>query len=170
MGPLGGPHSRNEDKKRREDREREREEEQSGLGEGLYQTFRTVSGTTGHGQFEERDREVERLRRLVRDLELDARNRPQRRDQDDRERRDDNVGDCNGGESSQSGSCQRRTVPENHANEGLDPTLEDHVDAGTVPILGNHIDEETIHVRMGMLTEVRTLPRSNSPTMLLWMP
>ena len=80
------------------------------------------------------------------------------------------MGDRYGGESSQSGSCQRRTVPENHADEGLDPTPEDHVDAGTVPILGNHIDEETIHIRMGMLIEVRTLPRSSSPTMLLWMP
>ena len=86
----------------------------------------------------------------MRDLELDARNRPQKRDQDDRERRDDNVGDCNGGESS-----QRRTVPENHADEGLDPTPENHVDAGTVLILENRVDVKTVHVRAGMLIGVR---------------
>ena len=86
--------------KRREDREREREEEQSGLREGSYQTLQTVSGTTGRGRFEERDREVELLRRLVRDFELKARNKHQRRDQDNRERIDDNVGDRDGGESS----------------------------------------------------------------------
>ena len=59
--------------KRREDRERERREEESGLGEGSDQTHRTMSGASGHGQFDERDQELERLRRLVRDLELEAR-------------------------------------------------------------------------------------------------
>ena len=86
--------------KRRENREREREEEQSGLEEGSYQTLQMVSGATGHGRFEERVREVELLRKLVRDFELKARNRHQRRDQDNQERRDDNVGDRDGGESS----------------------------------------------------------------------
>ena len=66
--------------KRREDREHEREEEQSSLEEGLYQTRQTISGASGHGQFEERDQEVEWLRRLVRDLELEARGMCQRRD------------------------------------------------------------------------------------------
>ena len=61
--------------KRREDREREREEEQSGLGEGLYQTHLTISGASGHGQFDERDPELKRLCKLVRDLELEARGR-----------------------------------------------------------------------------------------------
>ena len=59
--------------KRREDREREREEEQSGLGEGSYQTHQKMSGASGHGQFNKRDQELERLRKLVRDLELEAR-------------------------------------------------------------------------------------------------
>ena len=67
--------------KRREDREHEQQEEQSGLREGSYQTLRTISGATGHGQFEERDQEVEWLCRLVRDLELEARDRRQKRDQ-----------------------------------------------------------------------------------------
>ena len=66
--------------KRREDREREREEEQSGLGEGSYQTHRIISSASGHGQFNERDQELERMRRLVRDLELETRGRHHRRD------------------------------------------------------------------------------------------
>ena len=68
--------------KKREDRECEREEEQSSLKEGLYQTLQTVSGATGHNQYEERDQEIERLRSLVRDFELKERNRRQRRNQD----------------------------------------------------------------------------------------
>ena len=74
-----------------------------------------------------------------------------------------------------------KTIPKNHADAGLDPILKDHVNKGTVLILGNHVDEvtlvpknhvneETVHVRMGMLTEVWTLLRSNDPTTLLWMP
>ena len=59
--------------KRRKDRERERREEESGLGEGSDQTHRTMSSASGHGQFDERDQELERLSRLVRDLELEAR-------------------------------------------------------------------------------------------------
>ena len=55
-----------------------------------------------------------------------------------------------------------------HVNDGIVP--ENHADTGTVPVLRNHVDEETIHVRTGMLTEVRTLSKSNGPTMLLWMP
>ena len=74
-GLLGDPRGRNKDKKRREDREREREEEQSSLREGSYQTRRMISGASGHGQFEKRDQEVEWLRRLVRDLELEARDK-----------------------------------------------------------------------------------------------
>ena len=44
----------------------------SGLGKGSYQTHRTMSGASGHGQFDERDKELERLRRLMRDLELEV--------------------------------------------------------------------------------------------------
>ena len=61
--------------KRREDREHEQEEEEFGLGEGSYQVHRTISGASGHWQFKERDEEVEQLRRLVRDLELKAKDR-----------------------------------------------------------------------------------------------
>ena len=68
--------------KRSEDREREREreEEQSGLREGSYQTLQTVSSAMEHEWHEERDREIERLRKLVRDFKLEARTRHQRRD------------------------------------------------------------------------------------------
>ena len=59
-----------------------------------------VSGAIGHGQFKERDQEMERLCRLVKDFELEARDRHQRRDQNNQEMRDDNVGDRYGGESS----------------------------------------------------------------------
>ena len=59
-----------------------------------------VSGATGHDQHEERDQEIERLRRLVKDFELEERNRHQGRNQDNRERRDDNVGDRDNGKSS----------------------------------------------------------------------
>ena len=73
------------------------------------------------------------------------------------------------------------TVPENHADTGLDPIPEDHVGIETVPALGNRIDEVTlilknhvnkgtVHIRTGMLTEVRTLPSIKGLTTLLWMP
>ena len=73
-----------------EDREYE-EEWQFGLGEGLFQTYRTMSGASGHNRFDKKDKELkrkdeelERLRRLVRDLELEVRGRHQRRDHEER--------------------------------------------------------------------------------------
>ena len=68
--------------KRREDRECERDKEWSGLEEGSYQTHRTMSGASGYGQFDEKDKELEWLRKLVRDLELEAKGKRQREDQD----------------------------------------------------------------------------------------
>ena len=41
--------------KRHEDRECEQEDEQFGLRKGSYQTHQTISGASGHMQFEERD-------------------------------------------------------------------------------------------------------------------
>ena len=66
--------------KGREDRECLRGEEGFGLGERSDQTCRTVSGVSRHGQYDDRDRELEWLRRLVMDLELEARGRCQERD------------------------------------------------------------------------------------------
>ena len=80
MGSSRGSTWREQWHKRCEDRDREQEEKRSGLGEGSYQTHRTVSGASGLRQFDERDEELKRLRRLVRDLELEARGRCQKRD------------------------------------------------------------------------------------------
>ena len=91
--------------KRREDRDCEREEEQSSLGEGSYQTHRKMSRSLGHEQFNERDGELERLRRLVRDLELEARGRRQIKDRDDREEGSASRGGRYGVGSNQSSSC-----------------------------------------------------------------
>ena len=92
----------------REDRECERKEEESGLREGLDQTHRIVLGASRHGQRDKRDQELEWLRKLVRDLELEARGWRQRRDRDNREMRDGSVGNQDEEGSSQSGSHQRQ--------------------------------------------------------------
>ena len=107
-GSSRGSTWRERSQKRREDQEGELAEEQSGLVEGSYQTLRTVSGATEHGQHDERDQEIERLHKLVRNFELEGRNRCQQRNQYNRERRDDNFGDRNGEESSQTSSHQGR--------------------------------------------------------------
>ena len=79
IGSSWGSTWRERRQKRREDRERVRGEEESGLGEGLDQTHRTMSGASEHGQCDGRDRELERLRKLVRDLELEVRGQRQGR-------------------------------------------------------------------------------------------
>ena len=68
----------------------EYEEGQSDLSEGSFQMYWTMSGTSGRNRFnkrdeklEQRDKELEHLRRLVRDLELQPRGRRQRRDHKD---------------------------------------------------------------------------------------
>ena len=68
--------------KRREDRDHKRED-QSGLGERSYQTQRTISSASGHRQFDERDEKIERLRQLVRDLELEAEDKRRGRNRGD---------------------------------------------------------------------------------------
>ena len=89
-----------------EDREYEQEEGQSGLGEGLFQTYWTMSGALGRNNFNKRDKELERrdeemehLCRLVRDLELEARGRRRRRDHEEREEGLTSVGDRYGARS-----------------------------------------------------------------------
>ena len=47
VGSSRGSTWRERRHKRREDRECEQEEEQSGLGDGSYQTHRTISGASG---------------------------------------------------------------------------------------------------------------------------
>ena len=62
----------------------------------------------GTGKFDERDEELEWLHRLVRDLELKARGRHQRRDRDDQERGVGSEGNRCGVGSNHSGSRPRR--------------------------------------------------------------
>ena len=52
-----------------------------------------MSGASGHGQFNERDEELEQLRKLIKDLELEARGRHRRRDRDNREGESASGGD-----------------------------------------------------------------------------
>ena len=157
--------------KRCKDRERKREEEQSGLGEGSYQTHRTIPSALGHRQFDERDQELKCLCRLVRDLELEARGRRQRRDRNDREMRDGSEGIDVGRDPTSPVPIHAGIVPihKNHVDVGTTPVHKNHVDAGTVPIPENHVviatipilksrvDVETIHIHADMLTGVQIL-------------
>ena len=72
--------------KRREDKEHEQEEKQSGLGKGSFQTHRIMLGVSGRECFDRKDEELERLHRLVSDLELEVRGRRQRRDREEPEK------------------------------------------------------------------------------------
>ena len=94
--------------KRCEDRDHEQDEERSGLGEGSYQTHRTMLGASGYGQFDEREEELERLHKLVRDLELEARGRRPRGNRDNQEGGSVSRGDRYRTRSNQSGSCRHR--------------------------------------------------------------
>ena len=75
VGSSRGSTWRERRKKRHEDRECEHGEEESGLGEGSYQTNWVATGASGHRLLDKRDEELEWLRRLVRDLELEAKER-----------------------------------------------------------------------------------------------
>ena len=71
--------------KRHEDREYE-EQGQSGLGEGLFQTYQTMPNASAYNRFDRRDEELEQKdkeRRLVRDLKLEARGRRWKRDHEE---------------------------------------------------------------------------------------
>ena len=87
IGSSRGSTWRERRQKRQKDKEHPRGEERSGLEEGSDQTHRTVSGVSVHRQYDDRDRELERLRRLVMDLELEARGRRQERNRNLRQRR-----------------------------------------------------------------------------------
>ena len=73
IGSSRGSTWRERRQKRHEDREHVRGEEEFGLGKGSDQTHRTMSSTSRHGQRDGKDRELERLCRLVMDLKLEAR-------------------------------------------------------------------------------------------------
>ena len=116
-----GSTQRERRQKRREDREYE--EGQFGLGEWSFQTYRTMFDASGRNLFnkrdeelEQRDKELERLRRLVRDLELQVKDRYQRRDHEDRRERSASVEDHHGAGSYQFGSHRHR----DHSQEYVD--------------------------------------------------
>ena len=96
LGDLLGDLLREKEGKRREDRKHEQEEEQSNLGVGSYQTHRTISGALGRERIDGRDEELEHLRRLVKDLELEARGRRRRRDHVECAEGSASVGGCYG--------------------------------------------------------------------------
>lgn len=108
VGSSRGSIWRKRRQKRHEDKEHEHGKKRSGLGEGSYQTNWAASNASGHRQLDERDEELERLRRLVRDLELEARDRPRRGDQDNLAGGFMSRGDCYGHGSEQSGSHRHR--------------------------------------------------------------
>ena len=96
--------------------EYEQEEWQSNLGEGLFETHRTMSGASEHDHFDRKDEEFERLRRLVRDLELETRGRRRRKDRKEREGGSASVGGHYGDRSHQSGSNRHRDRSREYAN------------------------------------------------------
>ena len=143
--------------KRREDKEREQEGEQSGLGEGSYQTRRTISRASRPGQFEERDQEVERLCRLVRDLELEARGSTREGTEMIEKKGKIVWGIDVGGDPTSLALVHVGIIPihKNHADVGATPIPENHIDAGTVLILGSRIEVGSVHIHAGMLTRVQ---------------
>ena len=58
--------------------------------------YQSMSRTSGHKSFDRRDEELERLRRLVRDLELEARGRRQRRNREEHVEGSTSVGSSHG--------------------------------------------------------------------------
>ena len=106
IGSSRGSTWRERRQKQQEDKEHPRGEERSRLGEGSDQTHGTVSGVSTYRQYDDRDRELERLHRLVMDLELEARGRLQERDRHHRQRRNDSTGDRREESSSQSDTQQ----------------------------------------------------------------
>ena len=109
--------------KQREDREYE-EQRQSELGEGPFQTYRTMSSTLGRNHFdrrdevlEKRDEDLKHLHRLVRDLELEARGRHRRRDHEKRREGSASVGGHHGAGSHQFGSYRHRDQSREYADQ-----------------------------------------------------
>ena len=83
----------------------------------------------------------------MRDLELEARGRRQRRDQDNREGESTSGGDRYVTGSNQSGSYRHRDLC----------------------IHGNLVDVGTVHVHRSMQTEIQIPQKSDDPVMPPWM-
>ena len=85
-----------------------------------------MSGASGRNRFDRRDEErdqkdeeLERLRRLVKDLELQARGRHQRRDHEERRERSASVEDHYGAGSHQSRSYRHQDLSREYADRDL---------------------------------------------------
>jgi len=75
-----------------------------------------MSGASGHDHFDRKDEEFERLRRLVRNLELETRGRHRKRDRKERKGGSASVGGRYGDRSHQSGSNRHRDRSREYAD------------------------------------------------------
>ena len=115
-GSLRGSSWRERRYKRDEDRRYEQEEDHSSPGEGSLYTYWSMSDASRHEHFDKRDEELERLDRLVRDLELEARCRCRRRDREERAERSASVGGSHGQAPHQSCSHRHRDRSREYAD------------------------------------------------------
>ena len=90
--------------KRNKDRRHERDGEHSGSREGSSQMYRSASEIPEQEHHDRKDQELERLHRLVRDLELEVWGRHRRRNHDEFPEGFVHIGDSHGEVSYQSGS------------------------------------------------------------------
>ena len=111
------------------------------MGEGSYQTQRTISGVTGRRQREERDEEFEQLLRLVRGLDLEVRGRRQK------------------GEETEMTNSRRSATEE--IDIGRDLISPDLGYNEVVHIPGKPISTETVHIRGGLEDIGTSLPLGN---------
>ncbi|XP_050264077.1 uncharacterized protein LOC126708323 [Quercus robur] len=117
VGFSQGSSWRERKQKERKDRGHDQQKVMSDIGKGSYQTQRMISSATGQRQKEERDKELEWLRRLVRGLELEVRGRRRRGDRNDRQQEVGIGGNRYEEGSNQSGPRLRRS--RSHSREFL---------------------------------------------------
>ena len=82
----------------------------------MFQTYRILSGNSRRERFDRWDEELECLCKLVRDLELEARSRRQRRDREERADGSTSVEGRYGERSHQSGSYRHRDRSREYAD------------------------------------------------------
>ena len=104
--------------KRNEDRRCERNDGSSSSGEGSSQTYQSAFEVFKQKHYDMRDHELERLHRMVRDLELEVLGRCRRRDRDKSFKGSVSVGGSHGEASRQSGSRRSRDRSRDFVNRG----------------------------------------------------
>ena len=102
--------------KRDEDQRYKQEEEHSGPREGSFQAYQSMLDASRHERFDRRDEELERLRRLVKDLELEARGRRQKRNREEHTEGLGSVGSSNTEAPYQSGSHRHQDQSREYAD------------------------------------------------------